>query len=162
SSLTEQEKANLKKDILESIIQKETNGVATESKMKTSSGYKASYKSLVQTTAPTAITTLIKLPANQLAGFKPNVGDKQPLTQAQLKSAPTVSDAAVFLWQGMRALEGPNEKAQAAAKQAGTKVPADLTAANVLNGTFKGHKNETSRTTAGLSVDNVTTMLDFY
>jgi hypothetical protein len=162
ANLTEQEKADLKKDILESIIQKETNGVATESTMKTSSGYKASYKSLVQTTAPTAITTLLRLPANQLAGFKPNVGDKQPLTQAQLKSAQTVSDAAVFLWKGMRALEQPNENAQAAARKAGTKVPADLTAADVLKGTYQGHKNETSRTTAGLTVDNVTTMLDFY
>jgi hypothetical protein len=162
SSLTEQQKADLKKDILESIIQKETNGVATESKMATSSGYKASYRSLVQTTAPTAITTLRVLPANQLASFKPNVGDKQPLTQDQLKGAQKVSDAAVFLWKGMRALEGPNEKAQAAAKQAGTKVPADVTASDVLKGTFKGHNNETSRTTAGLTVDNVTTMLNFY
>jgi hypothetical protein len=161
-NLTAQQLADLKKDILEAIIFKETKGVATESKMKTSSGVAASYKSLVQTTEPTALTTLLGLPANQLAGFKPNVGDGQALTRTQLQSAQRVSDAAVFLWEGMRAAERPNEAAQAAAAKAGTKVPANITADDVLAGTFKGHKNETSRATAGLNKDNVTTMLDFY
>jgi hypothetical protein len=162
SGLTEQQKADLRKDILESIIEKETHGKATESTFPTSSGYKASYQSLVQTTEPTAITTLLGLPANQLAGFKPNVGDKQALTQADLQKAKKISDAAVFLWQGMRALEWANEKAQAAATKAHTKVPANVTADDVLKGSYKGHKNETSRTTAGLTADDVTKMLDFY
>jgi hypothetical protein len=117
-SLTAQEMDDLRKDILESIIFKETKGVATESLTKTSSGYQASYKSLVQTTEPTAITTLLRLPAAQLAGLKPNVGDGKPLTRADLQRAETVSDAAVFLWKGLRAVEWPNEKARDAADNA--------------------------------------------
>ena len=162
SSLSDQDKANLKKDLLEAIIRQETNGKPTESAMATSSGVKASYKSLVQTTAPTAIDALLRMSPSQLASFKPDVGDKQPLTQKQVQGAKTVSDAAVFLWKGMRDLEWANEKAQAAAIKAGTKVPANITAADVLKGTFNGHNNETSRTTAGLTVDDVTTMMNFY
>src|SRR5262249_34250201 len=86
----------------------------------------------------------------QLAGFKPNVGDAQPLTRAQLQKAQSISDAAVYLWYGVRAAQKAENPA------------APITADDVLNGSFKGHSNETSRTTAGLSKDNVTTMLNFY